>query len=92
MRFYVYVLGSKKKPAKTYVGWTKDIKNRLLKHNAGLGAKSTRGRAWKILYFESLKTKSEAMIREYNLKKDRKFRNFIKKKLSKNENIDFTTI
>ena len=81
MGFYVYMLGSKEKPVRTYVGWTNQIKKRLLKHNSGLGAKYTRGRKWKVLYCESLKTKSEAMSREYKLKKDRVFRKLIKKVL-----------
>ena len=45
MSYFVYVIGSLKhsKP-KTYVGWTKDLSERLRKHNQGKGAKSTRGR------------------------------------------------
>jgi putative endonuclease len=81
MGFYVYVLGTKKKPFKTYVGWTKDVRKRLKKHNLGLGAKFTRGRKWKLLYFESLKSKSKAMAREYQIKKDGKFRKLIKSKI-----------
>ena len=81
MSFYVYVLGARKKPFKTYVGWTKDVRKRLKKHNLGLGAKFTRGRKWKLLYFESLKSKSKAMAREYQIKKDRKFRKLIKSKI-----------
>ena len=81
MGFYVYVLGTKKKPFKTYVGWTKDVRKRLKKHNLGLGAKFTRGRKWKLLYFESLKSKSKAMAREYQIKKDRKLRKIIKSKI-----------
>ena len=80
MNFYVYILGTLKKPTKTYVGWTNDLKRRISKHNSGKGAKFTRGRKWKILYSEEFKTKSEAIIAEYRLKKNRKFRNKIKRK------------
>ena len=81
MNFYVYVLGSKKNGLKkTYVGWTINIKKRLNKHNAGKGAKSTRGRNWKIIHKEKLFSKIDAMSREYYLKKNKKFR---KKLLSK---------
>ena len=81
MNFYVYVIGTKKKPIKTYVGWTNNLKKRLSKHNLGTGAKFTRGRKWKILYCESLRTKSDAMKREYQLKKDSKLRLLLRTKI-----------
>ena len=81
MNFYVYVIGSKKKPIKTYVGWTNNLKKRLSKHNLGTGAKFTRGRKWKILYSESLHTKSDAMKREYQLKKNSKLRLLLRSKI-----------
>ncbi|HEY1981390.1 MAG TPA: GIY-YIG nuclease family protein [Xanthobacteraceae bacterium] len=75
MRSFVYVLGSRRKnDRRTYVGWTTDISRRLEQHNAGLGAKSTRGRVWILLYSESCKTRNEAMSREWHIKRDRKFR------------------
>ena len=81
MNFYVYVIGSKKKPIKTYVGWTNNLKKRLSKHNLGLGAKFTRGRKWKILYSESLHSKSDAMKREYKLKKNNRLRLLLRSKI-----------
>lgn len=73
--FFVYVLGSRRKDdRRTYVGWTTDLERRLRQHNAGAGAKSTRGRKWILLYSERCKTRSEAMSREWQLKHDRKFR------------------
>ena len=77
MNFYVYVIGSKKKNKVTYVGWTNNLKKRIYRHNLGLGAKFTRGRKWKMLYFESFDTKIKAMKREFVLKKDKKFRYFL---------------
>lgn len=59
---------------KTYVGWTLDLKRRLAQHNAGTGARSTRGRQWCLLYSESFATRNEAMSREWHLKRDRAFR------------------
>ena len=81
MSFYVYVIGCTTKPAKTYVGWTNNLKGRLSKHNSGTGAKFTRGRKWKILYSEALSTKSKAMRREYQLKKNGKLRLFLRSKI-----------
>jgi putative endonuclease len=81
MTFFVYLIGTKKKlKLTTYVGYTNNIKKRLDLHNSGKGAKFTRGRKWKLIYSEKLKTKSEAISREYYIKKNRKFRNLIKNK------------
>ena len=68
MNYFVYVIGSLKnfKP-KTYVGWTKDLNERLRKHNSGKGAKSTKGRKWKIIYHEIFNSKEKALRREYYL-------------------------
>lgn len=72
---FVYVLGSALgTDRRTYVGWTVDIEARLEAHNAGLGARSTRGRAWILLYAERYPTRREAMRREVFLKRDRRFR------------------
>ncbi|HCQ81905.1 MAG TPA: endonuclease [Rhodobiaceae bacterium] len=59
---------------RSYVGWTTDLEKRLAAHNAGAGAKSTRGRQWRLVHSEVFKTRGEAMAREYALKKDRKAR------------------
>ena len=81
MNFYVYVIGSKKKPLKTYVGWTNNLSKRILKHNLGIGAKFTRCRKWELLYSETLKSKKMAMKREYQIKKNNKLRTFLRKKI-----------
>ena len=71
----VYVLGSHSgQRYLTYVGWTNDLARRLRQHNAGTGARSTRGRAWVILHTEAFATRVEAMSREWYLKRDRAFR------------------
>lgn len=72
---YVYVLGSGGAGSfRTYVGWTTDLNRRLAEHNAGTGARSTRGRAWRLLYAERYGTRGKAMSREWHLKRDRRFR------------------
>jgi putative endonuclease len=74
-RFFVYVLGSRRgRDYRTYIGWTTDLARRLDRHNAGTGAKSTRGRNWVLLYAECWPTRREAMSREWHLKRDRQFR------------------
>ncbi len=75
MASFVYILGSRGKGgACSYVGWTTDLDNRLRAHNAGTGARSTRGRQWRLLYAERYINRGEAMSREWHLKRDRRFR------------------
>tara|TARA_B100000401_G_C52445962_1_gene549666 strand:- start:219 stop:443 length:225 start_codon:yes stop_codon:yes gene_type:complete len=62
----------------TYVGYSKNLKERIKLHNSGKGAKFTRGRKWKLIYKEKCKTKNQAILREYYIKKNRKLRNLIK--------------
>jgi len=70
---FVYVLREVSGP-RTYVGWTLDLVARLAKHNAGAGARTTRGRQWVLIYAERHDTRAEAMSREVRLKRDRTFR------------------
>lgn len=70
---FTYVLASSD-GGRTYVGWTTDLEARLAAHNDGKGAKSTRGRQWRLIYSEQFRNKSDAMSREWHLKRDRAFR------------------
>jgi putative endonuclease len=75
MASFVYVLGCRTRDRTlTYVGWTTDVPRRLAQHNAGTGARSTRGRSWVLLHTERFRTRRQAMSREWHLKRDRKFR------------------
>ena len=79
MTFFVYLIVSKDKGKKvSYVGYTKNLTNRILLHNNGKGAKFTKGRIWKLIYYKKYKTKSEAMVEENKLKKNYKLRNLLK--------------
>tara|TARA_B100000131_G_scaffold316903_1_gene357832 strand:+ start:40 stop:303 length:264 start_codon:yes stop_codon:yes gene_type:complete len=79
MKFSVYMLISiDSKRAYTYVGYSSNLKKRILLHNNSKGAKYTRGRVWKIIYKKNYKTKSLAMKNEFKLKKNYKKRNKIK--------------
>ena len=62
------------------MGYTNNLQKRLDLHNAGLGAKFTRGRKWKIIYKKRYNNKSIAMKEEHKLKKNYNFRAKIKKK------------
>ena len=87
MQHCVYLLISNhKNKIFTYVGYTKNLQNRLNLHNISRGAKYTKGRKWIVFHKEIFDSKSKAMSREYKLKKDRKFRNFLKEKFMKKNN------
>ena len=81
MPYFVYLILNKNKSKKkfSYVGYTGDLKKRLDLHNSGKGAKFTRGKKWKLVYYEKYDSKSEAMKNEYILKKDYKLRQIMKR-------------
>jgi putative endonuclease len=67
-KFYVYI--ARCNDDSLYTGYTNDLKEREKKHNDGEGARYTRGRGpVKIVYSEEFETKSEAMKREYAIKR-----------------------
>ena len=77
--YFVYLIVSKnKKRTISYVGYTNNITKRLKLHNSSKGAKFTRGRKWKLLYFKKYDNKNLAMREEYKLKKNYNLRKKIK--------------
>ncbi len=79
--YFVYLIATKDKNKTTsYVGYTSDIRKRLLLHNTNKGAKFTRGRKWKVIYKKKYFSKSLAMKGEYLLKKNYYLRKKIKKR------------
>ncbi|MCK4851536.1 MAG: GIY-YIG nuclease family protein [Candidatus Omnitrophica bacterium] len=66
--WYVYILGCKDKTL--YIGTTKNLTERLDKHNKGKASKYTRGRTPVTLrYQEPHSDKTSALKREHQLKK-----------------------
>ena len=75
MSYHVYlIINTSSKIKKSYVGYTKNLKKRLILHNSGKGAKATKGFKWKLLFKKKFITKIEAMRFEYFLKKNRSIR------------------
>ena len=83
MAFVYFLITQKNHKIISYIGWTFDLNKRLKLHNNGKGAKFTRGRKWKLIYYETLKNKKDALKREHTKKKDRKLRNYIKSTFKK---------
>ena len=77
MTYFVYLIVSNLKNNKkfSYVGYTNNLKKRLNLHNSGKGAKFTRGKKWKLVYYEKYDSKNDAMKAEFKLKKNYKLRN-----------------
>ena len=91
MMYFVYLIATKvKNKTISYVGYTNNLKKRLNLHNSSKGAKFTRGRKWKLIYYKRYKNKINAMKNEYKLKNNYILRKEIKKKFY--ENINFTAI
>jgi putative endonuclease len=52
-----------------YTGYTTDVERRVAEHDAGEGAKYTRGRTpVELVHVETYETQSAAMSREYEIK------------------------
>jgi putative endonuclease len=78
------ILSKHKDKFVSYVGYTNNIRNRISLHNSSKGAKFTKGKKWKLIYFKKYQNKVDAMKNEYKLKKDYKLRLKIKKDFIKN--------
>lgn len=72
-QYFVYVIGNAANVA--YTGIALDVAARLAQHNAGTGARFTRGRGpWRLLHVEGPMPKGDALRREAALKRDRGFK------------------
>ena len=59
---------------KSYVGYTNNLNNRITKHNLNIGAKSTKGYKWELVFKKRFFSKQKALSFEYKLKRNRKER------------------
>ena len=65
---YVYLLRCA--DGSFYGGWTTDLAARVAKHNSGKGAKYTRSRLpAELVYFEEYEDRTQALSREWHLKR-----------------------
>ena len=79
MLFYVYLIKTIKGfKNKSYVGYTNNLKKRLSLHNSGKGAKFTRGKKWKLVYYKKYDSRAIAMKNEFLLKKNYRLRKKLK--------------
>lgn len=66
--FFVYMLKSIK-DGSLYVGYSSDLKRRLLEHNSGQGISTKHKAPFELVYYEAYKNGADAKYREGNLKK-----------------------
>ena len=65
---YTYMLQCK--DGTYYIGYTNDLEKRVKAHNEGKGAKYTKGRGpVELIYYEEYEEKSQAMRREWEMKR-----------------------
>ena len=75
MKYFVYLIMSKNNQKHlSYVGYTNNLLSRINKHNSNLGARSTKGYKWELVYKKRFLSKQKALSFEYKLKKNRKER------------------
>jgi putative endonuclease len=65
--FFVYILQSQK-DNQLYVGFTENLKQRVITHNKGSVPSTKSRRPWKLIYFECYTNQNDALRREKYLK------------------------
>ena len=77
MEWFVYVLLNERGIA--YTGIARDVASRLGKHNAGSGARFTRGRGpWRAVHVAGPMAHGDALRREAAIKRDAAFKSGLK--------------
>jgi putative endonuclease len=80
--YYVYLLKSTKNST-TYIGYTNNLKKRLLLHNSGKVLSTTKSKPLVLVYYEAYFDKSDATEREKMLKQDGRSKTWLKKRVKR---------
>ena len=75
MAYFVYIIESQK-DGTYYIGSTKDLSDRMERHNQGRSKYTKAKRPWKLVFSEKFPNRSAAVKREQQIKR-RKARNYI---------------
>ena len=73
---YVYMLQNVNDSEDFYLGCTSDLRRRIEEHNSDLSP-STRGKSWRLVYYEAYTTLKAARRREASLKRNSRMRRFL---------------
>ena len=79
--YYVYVLKSEEDKS-TYVGYTKDLKSRVSKHNHGLCTSTRNRKPLRLVYYEAYTSECDARTRERRLKQFKNSYKELKKRIA----------
>lgn len=74
--YYVYVLFNEDNSNDTYLGYSSDLRKRVMQHSSNMNA-STKGRRWKLVYYEAYLSEKVARNRERKLKHDGRVKRFL---------------
>lgn len=66
--FYVYVLKSTQDES-LYYGYTNDLRRRVVEHNKGENKATRHKMPWRVVYYETYLSQSDAKYRETQLKR-----------------------
>jgi putative endonuclease len=66
--FYVYILKSTVDES-IYTGYTDDLKRRFVEHNRKQNSSTKDKAPFQLIYYESYRSKADAKLREFNLKR-----------------------
>ena len=80
--FVVYIIQSKT-TEKIYIGYTNNLKRRLLKHNNNENFSTKNKGPWTLVYCEAYRSRDDAMQREKRLKYYGKALGQLKRRISK---------
>jgi len=83
--YYVYVIKSKVN-SEIYIGYSANLQQRMIEHNAGKSNYTNRYKPWSLVYYESYRSKNDAQEREKQLKYHGKVWAHLKRRLQKSIN------
>jgi len=76
--YYVYQIVDE--DTKFYTGYTSDLRERIKRHNAG-DNESTKGKIWKLVYYEAYLSEKDAKRREKQIKDSGQARRFLRERI-----------
>ena len=86
--YYVYLLQNVADEKDVYIGYTNNLKRRLKEHNLASNRGYTRGKQWRLVYYESYLAESDARRRERRLKQDGRARYQLMRRISASLMVD----
>ena len=78
--YYIYVIQNECQSDDFYTGYTSNLKQRFSQHNSGCNT-STKGKKWKLVYYEAYFSESVARNRERMLKHDGRVKRYLMERI-----------